>query len=191
MVVAQSLSNSPTDVQQLAPIVAQIQHNTDRQAQEISADGGDCSEDNFAVLARRRIDGYIATGRQHHGTAAATGRRRRGEGRGATPGLTAMLLDRIAAIPQRCSREISCPDASSRSPLPASNAVTRTGSQLASLVQLLQLPISSAIFLHDAASPPASKRFYPHAARSHAAGLSSCLVRVDAKHDTGNTIVVD
>ena len=78
VIVAQSLSNSPTDVQQLAPILAQIKHNTGRQAQELSADAGYCSEGNLAVLARRHIDGYIATGRQRHGTAAATGRRRRG-----------------------------------------------------------------------------------------------------------------
>ena len=76
VIVAQSLSNSPTDVQQLAPIVAQIKQNTGRQAQELSADAGYCSEGNLAVLARRHIDGYIATGRQRHGTAAATGRRR-------------------------------------------------------------------------------------------------------------------
>lgn len=76
VIVAQSLSNSPTDVQQLAPIVAQIKQNTGRQAQELSADAGYCSEGNLAVLARRHIDAYIATGRQRHGAAAATGRRR-------------------------------------------------------------------------------------------------------------------
>ncbi len=76
VIVAQSLSNSPTDVQQLAPIVAQIKQNTGRQAQELSADAGYCSEGNLAVLARRHIDGYIATGRQRHGMAVATGRRR-------------------------------------------------------------------------------------------------------------------
>jgi transposase len=76
VIVAQSLSNSPTDVQQLAPIVAQIKQNTGRQAQELSADAGYCSEGNLAVLARRHIDGYIATGRQRHGTAVPTGRRR-------------------------------------------------------------------------------------------------------------------
>ena len=81
MIVAQSLSNRPTDVQQLAPIVAQIKHNTGRQAQELSADAGYCSEGNLAVLARHHIDGYIATGRQRHEAASATGRRR---GRGPT-----------------------------------------------------------------------------------------------------------
>lgn len=76
VIVAQSLSNSPTDVQQLAPIVAQIKQNTGRQAQELSADAGYCSEGNLAVLARHHIDGYVATGRQRHGAAAAIGRRR-------------------------------------------------------------------------------------------------------------------
>jgi transposase len=76
VIVAQSLSNSPTDARQLAPIVAQIKTNTGRQAQELSADAGYCSEGNLAVLARHPIDAYIATGRQRHRDAAAIGRRR-------------------------------------------------------------------------------------------------------------------
>jgi transposase len=76
VIVAQSLSNAPTDARQLAPIVAQIKTNTGRQAQELSADAGYCSEGNLAVLARHPIDAYIATGRQRHSDAAAIGRRR-------------------------------------------------------------------------------------------------------------------
>jgi transposase len=76
VIVAQSLSNSPTDARQLAPIVAQIKTNTGRQAQELSADAGYCSEGNLAVLARHHIDAYIATGRQRHSDTAAIGRRR-------------------------------------------------------------------------------------------------------------------
>jgi hypothetical protein len=52
VIVTQSMNNSPTDVQQLAPIVAQIKHNMGRQAHELSADAGYCSEGNLAVLAR-------------------------------------------------------------------------------------------------------------------------------------------
>lgn len=76
VIVAQSLSNSATDVQQLAPTLQQIKQNTGRQAQEFSADAGYCSEGNLAVLARHRVDSYIATGRQRHHEASATGRRR-------------------------------------------------------------------------------------------------------------------
>jgi transposase len=76
VIVAQSLSNSATDVQQLAPILKQIKQNTGRQAQEFSADAGYCSEGNLAVLARHHVDGYIATGRQRHHESSAAGRRR-------------------------------------------------------------------------------------------------------------------
>jgi len=80
VIVAQSLSNSATDVQQLAAALKQIKENTGRQAQELSADAGYCSEGNLAVLARHHVHSYIATGRQRHHEASATGRRRVGEG---------------------------------------------------------------------------------------------------------------
>ena len=76
VIVAQSLSNNATDVQQLVPILKQIKQNTGRQAREFSADAGYCSEGNLAVLARHHVDSYIATGRQRHHEASATGRRR-------------------------------------------------------------------------------------------------------------------
>jgi hypothetical protein len=76
VIVAQSLSNNATDVQQLAPILKQIKQNTGRQATEFSADAGYCSEGNLAVLARHHVDSYIATGRQRHHESSATGRRR-------------------------------------------------------------------------------------------------------------------
>jgi transposase len=80
VIVAQSLSNSATDVQQLAPTLKQIKQNTGRQAQEFSADAGYCSEGNLAVLARHHVDSYIATGRQRHHEASAVGRRRVSQG---------------------------------------------------------------------------------------------------------------
>jgi transposase len=76
VIVAQSLSNSATDVQQLARTLQQIKQNTGRQAQQFSADAGYCSEGNLAVLARHHVDSYIATGRQRHHEASASGRRR-------------------------------------------------------------------------------------------------------------------
>ncbi len=76
VIVAQSLTNNASDAQQLAPIVAQIKKNTGRQADELSADAGYCSEENLKELNRRRIRGYVATGRQKHGTASATGSRK-------------------------------------------------------------------------------------------------------------------
>ena len=74
IIVAATLSQKSNDQNELAGILDQIKKNTGRQAQEISADAGYCSEKNLKELSRRRIRGYIATGRQHHGDIAATDR---------------------------------------------------------------------------------------------------------------------
>ena len=77
VIVAQGLTNNASDAPQLAVMVAQIKQNTGRQARELSADAGYCSEDNLKELRRRHINGYIATGRQKHGQAtAASGERK-------------------------------------------------------------------------------------------------------------------
>ena len=47
-----------------------------RQAREVSADAGYCSEENLAVLPKRHIRGCLAAGRRKHGTASATSSRK-------------------------------------------------------------------------------------------------------------------
>ena len=76
VIVAQGVTNNASDSHQLTPMVAQIKQNTGRQARELSADAGYCSEDNLKELKRRHIKGYIATGRQKHGQTTATGERK-------------------------------------------------------------------------------------------------------------------
>jgi transposase len=76
VIVAQALSDRPTDVTLLGEMVGQIKSNTGRQAQEFSADAGYCSEGNLALLARRRVRAYVATGKQRHGRAKIAGRGR-------------------------------------------------------------------------------------------------------------------
>ncbi len=75
VIVAQLLTNQPTDFNHLKPILKQIKAITGRQAKELSADAGYCSEQNLAELSRHHINAYIATGRQIHGQAHATARR--------------------------------------------------------------------------------------------------------------------
>ena len=41
----------------------------------MSADAGYCSDANLRTIKRRRIEGYIATGRQKHGTKSATAKK--------------------------------------------------------------------------------------------------------------------
>lgn len=83
VIVAQDLSDRPTDVMLLGDLVGQIRTNTGRQASELSADAGYCSEGNLAILAKRKVRAYIATGKKRHGRA-------RIEGRGQQPRTRAM-----------------------------------------------------------------------------------------------------
>jgi transposase len=75
VIVARGLTQSAADVKALVPLVQEIKENNGQQAAELSADAGYCSEENLKELNRRHIDGYIATGRQKHGQASATGGR--------------------------------------------------------------------------------------------------------------------
>ncbi|HSD30778.1 MAG TPA: IS1182 family transposase [Gemmatimonadales bacterium] len=86
IIVAQHLTTNASDVHQLLPLLDQVQRTLGRQPQEVSADAGYCSESNVRALRRRRIRGYIATGRQKHGHAAAT----RVPGVAPGPGVAAM-----------------------------------------------------------------------------------------------------
>jgi transposase len=64
IIVAQTITNSGSDMQQLTPLLKQIKQNLGRQAKEVSADSGYCSERNLKELKRRHIEGYVATDRQ-------------------------------------------------------------------------------------------------------------------------------
>lgn len=73
VIVAAGLTNAVNDKQQTVPMLDELQRQTGRRPRELSADSGYCSEGTLAELDERRIRGYIATGRQKHGTASATG----------------------------------------------------------------------------------------------------------------------
>ncbi len=71
IIVAHATINEQRDSLVLIPMLDAIRRNTGRQATELSADAGYASERNLTELRRRRIQGYIATGRQKHGASAA------------------------------------------------------------------------------------------------------------------------
>jgi transposase len=75
IIVAHTLSNNGNDQAQLAPLLDATRANLGRNPDEASADAGYCSAANLRTLIRRRIKGYIATGRQKHATKLATGKR--------------------------------------------------------------------------------------------------------------------
>ncbi|MGY3613984.1 transposase [Bradyrhizobium sp. USDA 10063] len=72
IIVAQTLTSSSSDQAQLAPLLDGIRANLGTNPDEVSADAGYCSAANLRTIKRRRIAGYIATGRQQHGTQSAT-----------------------------------------------------------------------------------------------------------------------
>jgi transposase len=75
IIVAQTLTNSSSDQAQLAPLLNATRTNLGRNPDEVSADAGYCSDANLRTIKRRRIEGYIATGRQKHGTKSATAKK--------------------------------------------------------------------------------------------------------------------
>ncbi len=64
IVVAHDVKAEQNDAPQLVPMVKQIRANLGRNPKELSADSGYLSEANLVGLERRRINGYIATGRE-------------------------------------------------------------------------------------------------------------------------------
>ena len=73
VIVAQAVTQKSNDVEELVTMVDQVEENVGRRPEEISADAGYCSEKNIEAIEGREVRAYIATGRQKHGTASATG----------------------------------------------------------------------------------------------------------------------
>ena len=73
IIVAQTLGNCSSDQQQMAPLLDAIKAAFGCNPDEVSADAGYCSKANLGMIKRRRINGYIATGRQKHGTTFRNG----------------------------------------------------------------------------------------------------------------------
>lgn len=84
VIVAAEVTAEQNDSAQLVATVEQIEANTGERPAQVSADAGYCSEDNLAALEERKIDAYVATGRQKHGTASATGGEEKKQGPRAT-----------------------------------------------------------------------------------------------------------
>lgn len=66
IIVAHGLTPSPSDQDQLVPLLDGLQANLGRMPKEASADAGYLSEANLAALAERDIGAYVATGRAKH-----------------------------------------------------------------------------------------------------------------------------
>jgi len=72
LIVGQSVTAAANDKKQLEPMVELIEQQSGQRPKAILADSGYCSEQNLAFLEsagqpERKIDGFIATGKQKHG----------------------------------------------------------------------------------------------------------------------------
>jgi transposase len=92
VIVAHDLVTSGSDAGQLLPMVDAVEAMAGARPKEVSADAGYCSEANLTGLDERDLRGYIATGRQKHGTASAAGNRAKRRG------------SRVAAMARRLKR---------------------------------------------------------------------------------------
>ena len=72
VIVAYDVTNKQNDVDELLPMLDQIEANLGELPAELSADNGYLSEANLQGLEDRGVEGYVATGRQKHGEKSAT-----------------------------------------------------------------------------------------------------------------------
>ena len=66
LIVAQALTQEANDKNQLLPMIDTIQRQSGQKAGEVLADCGYCSELNLNAAAGKKIDLYVATGKQKH-----------------------------------------------------------------------------------------------------------------------------
>jgi hypothetical protein len=72
LIVGQLVTQAANDKEQLKPMVAAIEQQSGQRPKAILADSGYCSEENLGYLESadqpdKKIEGYIATGKQPHG----------------------------------------------------------------------------------------------------------------------------
>jgi transposase len=72
LIVGQTVTAAANDKEQLLPMLDQVELQSGQYPCEVLADSGYCSEQNLEQMdtelnPERRVDGYVATGRQKHG----------------------------------------------------------------------------------------------------------------------------
>src|SRR5215469_12685120 len=61
LIVGQRVTDAGNDKQQMVPLIEVVQEQSGQKPEEILADSGYCSEENLKYLAKRRIEGFVAT----------------------------------------------------------------------------------------------------------------------------------
>ncbi len=77
LIVAQALTQDANDKNQLLPMIDAVKRQSGQKVDEVLADSGYCSEQNLREAARRKVDLYVATGKQKHNELPPTSPRER------------------------------------------------------------------------------------------------------------------
>jgi transposase len=77
LIVAQALTQQANDKQQLIPMIERVREQAGQKVQQVLADSGYCSEENFRKSAKKKVDLYVATGKQKHNQPVQTSLRGR------------------------------------------------------------------------------------------------------------------
>jgi transposase len=66
-IVGQRVTQAVNDKQQMVPTVEAIRQQSRQKPEEVLTDSGYCSELNLKYLEKKKIEGFVATGRESHG----------------------------------------------------------------------------------------------------------------------------
>ena len=66
LIVGQTVTQATNDKQQVVPLIEAIQEQSGQRPEEVLTDNGYCSEENLKYLAKRRMEGFVATEKQKH-----------------------------------------------------------------------------------------------------------------------------
>ena len=66
LIVGQAVTQQANDKKQLLPMIEAVKQQSGQKVQVALADSGYCSEDNLRRAAKKKVDLYVATGKQKH-----------------------------------------------------------------------------------------------------------------------------
>jgi transposase len=67
LIVGQRVTQAANDKQQMVPLIEAIEEQSGQKPEGVLADNGYCSNENLKYLAGKRMEGFVATGKQKHG----------------------------------------------------------------------------------------------------------------------------
>jgi transposase len=67
LIVGQRVTQAANDKQQMVPLVEAIEKQSGQKPEGVVADSGYCSDENLKYLAKKKLEGFVATEKQKHG----------------------------------------------------------------------------------------------------------------------------